>query len=191
MTRTAGFCKTSRPTRNFCRLPPDSDRASAFGPVVRTSKCLMMFSAKFRGLLLVDDPETDQRLAGEAGQEGVLRQRHRGDRAMAVALLRDKAAVDPPPLMRTHMARRNPVDHDAFRPPGRNFARQRIHQFTLPVAGDAGDAEDLAALQRQRNFFQIRTEMMWRADRQLVQHQPRPGPNSARAGAVSGRADPC
>ncbi len=46
ITSTLGSCNTSRPTRNFCRLPPDSDRASAFGPVVRTSKRLMMSSAK-------------------------------------------------------------------------------------------------------------------------------------------------
>ena len=43
----------------------------------------------------------------------------------------------------------------------------------LAVAGDAGDAEDLAARQRQRNVLQICAEMVRRADGQLVQHQPR------------------
>ena len=46
ITSTAGSCITSRPTRNFCRLPPDSDRASAAGPVVRTSKPSMIRWAK-------------------------------------------------------------------------------------------------------------------------------------------------
>ena len=31
-TSTFGSCSTSRPTMNFCRLPPESDRACANGP---------------------------------------------------------------------------------------------------------------------------------------------------------------
>ena len=36
-TSTPGFCSTSRPTMNFCRLPPDRLRAAASTPGVRTS----------------------------------------------------------------------------------------------------------------------------------------------------------
>ena len=42
---TPGCCNTSRPTRNFCKFPPESERASASGPVVRTSNVLMTCAA--------------------------------------------------------------------------------------------------------------------------------------------------
>ena len=44
-TRTSGFCMISRPMMNFCRLPPDSNSATAEGPVALTEKVLITVSA--------------------------------------------------------------------------------------------------------------------------------------------------
>ncbi len=42
---TSGFCSISRPMTNFCRLPPESERAATWGPGVRTSKASITSSA--------------------------------------------------------------------------------------------------------------------------------------------------
>ena len=41
-TSATGRCSTSRPITNFCRLPPESERAALSGPGVRTSKAEMI-----------------------------------------------------------------------------------------------------------------------------------------------------
>ena len=46
----------SRPTTNFCRLPPDSARAATWGPGVRTSKVSITRSAKPRALRQLTKP---------------------------------------------------------------------------------------------------------------------------------------
>ena len=43
--KTRGSRTISRPTTNFCRLPPESDRAACSTPAVRTSNCLTICSA--------------------------------------------------------------------------------------------------------------------------------------------------
>ena len=45
-TKTSGLCKTSRPMTNFCKLPPERERAALAALGVRTSKAPMMRSAK-------------------------------------------------------------------------------------------------------------------------------------------------
>ncbi len=44
-TRTSGTWRTSRPMMNFCRLPPESEPASAAGPVALTPKARMISAA--------------------------------------------------------------------------------------------------------------------------------------------------
>ena len=47
-TNTSGRCRTSRPITNFCKLPPDNERAAFAALGVRTSKASIIRSAKSR-----------------------------------------------------------------------------------------------------------------------------------------------
>jgi hypothetical protein len=53
---TRGLCMTSRPTMNFCRLPPERLRAAAMTPLQRTSKRSMQRAAASRARVRLISP---------------------------------------------------------------------------------------------------------------------------------------
>ena len=66
---------SSRPTTNFCRLPPDSARASGSGLPLRTSKALITRSLTSSRRFAVNDARLHQLLiGGMAGQHDILGQ---------------------------------------------------------------------------------------------------------------------
>ncbi len=180
-TSRAGSCSTSRPTTNFCRLPPESERASAAGPLVRTSKSRMMSLANRVVLRLVDDAEARQGLAHVARQQGVLRQAHARHGGVAVALLRHETGAERAPLGGRHVPRRDAVDHHGIGLAGGDLPRQRVHQLGLPVAGHAGDPEDLALGDGERHRLEVDAELAVRARSSAG---PRRGSGAAAALAV-------
>ena len=53
------------------------------------------------------------------------------------------------------------------------LARQRGEQFVLAVAGDAGDAEDFAALDLERDVLEPHAVRIVRLEAEIVDDQPR------------------
>ena len=94
---------------------------------------------------------------------------------MAVALLRhegtaQRAAARPAPCRPTGLA----VDADHLRARRRRLAGERRHQLVLAVAGDAGDAEDLARAHREGDVLERRCRTAGVPQhRQALDDQPR------------------
>jgi hypothetical protein len=140
-----GCCMISRPTMNFCRLPPDRLRAAAPGPPQRTSKRSMQVLANSQAALGRRKPFFTSPVAvgrqggvvGEAhGRHGAAARRSSGTkpgRACAAAGVQ--------------VAHRQ-AGHRVGGAGG--FAGEGGQQLGLAVAGDAGDAEDLAARTSRR-----------------------------------------
>ena len=88
-----GRASISRPTMNFCRLPPDSERAGACGPPALTLKAfddglrLRAWRAGARS-----QPQRAHGLAPR--QQQVVRQAHLGHRAAAQALFRHEVQAE-------------------------------------------------------------------------------------------------
>ena len=85
--------------------------------------------------------------------------------AVAEPLLRHEGRAEPPPLGDRQMPDRFAVDDDVAGVRRRAFAGQRGEQFVLAVAGDAGDAENLAALDLERDRFKPRAVRIVRLER--------------------------
>ena len=137
-----GWASISRPTMNFCRLPPDRLFAAAPGPPALTPKRSMMCAASARTAAKRQPAAAAD--AGVARQQGVVRQAHRRHRAAAQPLLgHEVQALAAPPARR--LSRDVAAEQaDRARRGTRVFAREHRHQLLLAVAGDAGDADDLA-----------------------------------------------
>ena len=146
-TSTPGSRRISRPTMNFCRLPPERLTASGSRLALRTSKALVVRSTVGERRRPVDEAVLHHAARRVAGEQRVLRQLHARRGAVAEPLLRHEGRAQPPPLgdrqMPDRCRRRSMIVVGIGR---RSLARQRGEQFVLAVAGDAGDAEDLAAL---------------------------------------------
>jgi hypothetical protein len=112
---------------------------------------------------LQDHAPARQRLADVAGEKSVFEQGHHPHGAVAVALFGDEADPQPAALDRVEMAGGDAVDDDVFRLAGEDLAGQRVHQLGLAVAGDPGDAEYLAARDREGHVLQIGAELPARA----------------------------
>ncbi|MHC2386745.1 hypothetical protein ACVIHB_001561 [Bradyrhizobium liaoningense] len=64
-------------------------------------------------------------------------------------------------------------DHHRARVLREALAGERGEQFVLPVARDAGDAEDLAALQLERDVLKPHTMRVCGGQRKIIDHEPR------------------
>ena len=156
-TSTPGFCSTSRPTTNFCRLPPDRLRASASMPGVRTSNSLDdRGSAKSRALPARMKPPASRPLRWRPLSTRVVDQAHLGHGGVAVALLGHAAQAELAP------PRRRRAGRPACRRCGSwcrawtgALAGQRQQQLVLAVAGDPGDAEDLAGADLEADALEV------------------------------------
>ena len=146
-TSTAGDCSTSRPITNFCRLPPESARALASVPGVRTSKvgdrpgaAKALDRAELRGTRARPAParrrRREERVLGQASCRGP----RRGPAAPRARCRRPSCAG------RSGRGGRSRGRRARIAPRGtRRSPEKREQQLVLAVAGDAGDAEDLAA----------------------------------------------
>ena len=86
------------------------------------------------------------RAGGVAREHDVLRQAEGRGGGMAVALLRHEGGAAPPPRVDAEAPDGDAVDAGPCRARGASgLAGQGGEQLRLPVAGDAGDADDLAA----------------------------------------------
>ena len=142
----------SRPTMSFCWLPPERARAVVSMPGVRTS-----YSSTIRSGVLAgagrgrcSGPCTDgaSRLVAE---DAVLPQRRVQQQAVPVPVLGDVADAGLAALAGVP-ARSCPCRRGAIAP-GRTraHAHDRLDQLRLAVALDPGDAEDLAAVDVERD----------------------------------------
>ena len=94
---------------------------------------------------------------GVARQHGVLRQAHLGRRRVAVALLRHEGRAAPAPRRDAEPPDGGAVDADqASGRAAAALAGEGGEELRLAVAGDAGDAQDLAAADREADVAQRR-----------------------------------
>ncbi len=154
-TSTPGFCSTSRPTTNFCRLPPDRLRASASMPGVRTSNSLTMRLAKSRALPARMKPPESRPWRWRPLSTPLSTRLISGTAAWP---LRSSGTLHRPSARRREGPK--PADGravDADRGVGRDgaLAGQRQQQLVLAVAGDAGDAEDLAGTDLEADALEV------------------------------------
>ncbi len=78
------------------------------------------------------------------GEQRVVGERHLRHRTAAEALFRHEGEAERAPLRGIEAARGLSEDRDRVGVGERPLARQRGHQFLLPVARDAGDAKHFA-----------------------------------------------
>ena len=86
-----------------------------------------------------------------AGEQRVLRQLHARRGAVAEPLFRHEGGAELAALGDREVAGGVAVDDDVAVARRETLAGQRREQFVLAVAGDAGDAEDFAALDLERD----------------------------------------
>ncbi len=137
-----GLASISRPTMNFCRLPPDRLLAAAPGPPALTLKRLIRSSASWLHLHH-PQPAALRDVLG-ARQQRVVGQRERRHRAAAEPLLGHEVQPQLAPVPRRVVRHVAAEQADRVRRRARILARQRGHELLLAVARDAGHADDLA-----------------------------------------------
>ncbi len=157
---------------NFCRLPPDRLDAAASSPLHLTLKRSITSreNARIRGVR--NKPEAHHALP-RAGQQRVVREAHRRDRAAAEAFFRHEAQAESTPLRRPERARRRAAEADGVGVADRRLAGQRGEQFLLAVARHAGDAEDLAAADLDADVVERRAERIGGRERQAADLEAR------------------
>ena len=117
----------------------------AVGPRLRTSKPSITSWAKPRVRLPWISPRLTSPRRRWALKKRVLGKRHGTDGAMPVALLGHEGGAEGASCAGTQMSHRFAIDQDGVGPFDAGLAAERRHEFVLAVAGDAADAEDLAA----------------------------------------------
>ena len=152
-TSTPGSRRISRPTMNFCKLPPERLTASGSRLALRTSKVLVVRStcASVAGLSM--KPVLTMPLAAwpvsnafsDSFMRGAVPWPSRSSGTKAAPMRRRSVTPSRPAALPSMtigaFARRQAL------------ARQRRKQFVLTVAGDAGDADDLAAAHLERHLL--------------------------------------
>ena len=114
-TSTPGSRKISRPTMNFCRLPPDRLTASGSRLALRTSKALGGPVDGRQRRRPVDEAALHHAAGGVAGEQRVFRQFHARRGAVAEPLLRHESGAQPAALGDRQLAGGVAVDDDVAR----------------------------------------------------------------------------
>ena len=91
---------------------------------------------------------------------------------MAEPLFRNEGRAHAAPFGDVAEAGGFAFDHDRAFAGRQPLARKRREQFVLAVAGNAGDAENLAAADFQRHLLQARAVRIVRLQRKLFDHEP-------------------
>src|SRR5579863_9370785 len=73
------------------------------------------------------------------------------------------------------MSRRLAIDPDGIGTPDADFAAERRHQLVLAIAGDAADAENLAAGDGEADVFEVGAELLVGRQRETAEFKPRLG----------------
>ena len=168
-----GWVRISRPTTNFCRLPPDSVRASGLKPGLAHVERGDDLGGLGERAIGGDEAAARHAAMAVAGEDDVLRQAEVGRGGVAVALLRHEDGAPRAATVDADVADRVIVDIDRVGPVGDQFARQTGEQFGLAVAGDAGDADHLAGAHRQRHVLQRDAVRRGRSRAQSVDDEAR------------------
>ena len=187
----AGRRMISRPTTNFCRLPPESLRGLriALRPCARRSSATIARGQAPRRVRAATKPRAADLAGRVMGEERVLAQAMGRRRRMAEPLLGHEGGAEPP-------ARVDAVAPDrrgrrcATAPAARRetLAGERREQLALAVAGDAGDADDLARPDRQVDLLQGHAVRIAGGQRQAA-HRERLAAGGVRAHAAADLAD--
>jgi hypothetical protein len=106
-----------------------------------------------------------------AGQQRVVGQRQVGHCAAPEPLFRHETETELAPAGGIEPAGILPEQADGARRSTRQLARNRFQQLLLAIAGDPGDADDLAAAQRQLDVFQVGAERIGAGHRQMLDRQ--------------------
>ena len=102
----------------------------------------------------IDEAVLDHAAGGMSGQKRVLGQLHPRRGAVAEPLLGHERRAQLAALGDRQMAGGDAFDHDRAGILRQPLAGKRRKQFVLAVAGDAGDAQDFAALQFERDVLE-------------------------------------
>ncbi len=121
----------------------------------------------------VDEAVAHQPQPAIRAEESIFGERHLGDGAMAVALLGHEGGAVEAARCRAEMPDRHAVEQDRIGPGARRLAAQHRHQLGLTIAGDAADAEDLAAGQGEADILEIRAEPLFGAHAQILCYESR------------------
>ena len=186
-----GLASISRPTMNFCRLPPDRLLAAAPGAAGLDVEAADQVGGQQRRTFGGVDPargaDTPRCASAACSAPGSASAPRRGRGV-------PRARSAGPRLRRRRgewlaMSLPNSVIEPAGR--ARVFARQRGHQLLLAVARDAGDADDLAGAHLEADVAQrrCRTGRAWAATGPAPPAPPRrPWPACAAAAAARRRS---
>lgn len=117
----------------------------------------------------------DHAAGGVPGQQRVLRQLHARRGAVAEPFLRDEGRAQLAALGDREVAGGDAFYHDGAGVVRQALAGERGEQLVLAVAGDAGDAEDLAALQLERDVLEPHAMRLAWGEREVVDDKPRHG----------------
>ncbi len=168
-TSTPGRRSNSRPTTNFCRLPPGERARFRVRAALAHIEHLGDAADDAARAREIDDAAAHEAFArGVAGQHDIVGERHARHGAVAEALLRYEGGIEAPADINAAAAAIDAVDADGVRPVGAHFARERIEQFVLAIAGDARDRDDLAAAHVERDLVEGGGEGMGLRRGQLV-----------------------
>ena len=140
---TPGCVTSERPRISFWILPPDSERAGASSPPQRTSNCSTIACACVTGRTAPQPAQAGESRLAIALGDGVFPHREVADHTDRATILRHARHTGADERARD-CVQGTPVDLDraALR---LQQAVQRVGELRLAIAGDPGDAEDLAA----------------------------------------------
>ena len=152
-SRIFGSWAISRASSAFCRLPPDSVPVRASGPEVRMSKRSIWSLANLRIALRSRMPRFEK--GGPPTQGSAMLSD--SDSAPIMPMVRRSSGTRPMPCACTKRGvspvTTSPCDLDGAAG-RRQHAGDDIGERPLAVAGDAGDADDLAGAERQRHVLE-------------------------------------
>ncbi len=154
-TSTPGSRRISRPTMNFCRLPPERLAASGSRLALRTSNALVARSTGRQRRRRIDEAVIHHAVAAWPVSSAFSDSFMRGAVPWPSRSSGTKAAPSRAPPLIDQMAGGVAVDHHGAADLATPLAGQRGEQFVLAIAGDARDAENLAAFHFQRDVFQM------------------------------------
>ena len=162
-TSSFGSASISRPTMNFCRLPPERLFAAEPGAAGLDVEAADQRLGQRRDVADADPAAGADR--ARARQQRVLRQREGRHGTAAEPLLGNEVQAGGAPRARrgARDVALEELDRAGRRAPV--LARDRRHQLLLAVAGDAGDADHLAGANVERDLprARCRTDPPWPA----------------------------
>ncbi len=107
-----------------------------------------------------------------AGEQRVLRQAHARRGAVAEPFFGHEGRAKLAARGDRQMSGGVTVDDNGAGIFGETLAGERREELVLPIAGDASDPQDLAALQLQRDVFQMHAMWFVGREAEIIDHEP-------------------